>query len=80
MEDAGMAAIRELQSAATAVAEFRGADPLVHVDKMLSSLADVYRAQLADVSVDELQRVQAHLKQTLAIRATLRGQQPLPIV
>ena len=51
-----------------------------HVDQMLSSLADVYRAQLADVTVDELVRVQAHLKQTLALRAVIRGEQALPIV
>lgn len=80
MEDEGLLAVKALQSAATAVAEFRGADPLIHVDRMLSSLADVYRAQLADVSVEELQRVQAHLKQTLAIRAVIRGQQALPMV
>lgn len=80
MEDEGLIAVRALQSATTAVAEFRGADSLKHVDQMLSSLADVYRAQLADVTVDELIRVQAHLKQTLALRAVIRGEQALPIV
>lgn len=80
MEDEGLLAVKALQSAAITVAEFRGTDPLIHVDRMLSSLADVYRAQLADVSVEELQRVQAHLKQTLAIRAVIRGQQALPMV
>lgn len=80
MEDDGLIATRALQSATTAVAEFRNSDALKHVDQMLSSLAEVYRAQLADVTVEELVRVQAHLKQTLALRAVMRGQQALPIV
>jgi hypothetical protein len=80
MEDEGLRAMRKLQEATTTVAEFRGTDPLKHVDQMLTSLADVYKSQLADVSVDELVRVQAHLKQTLAIRAAIRGDQSLPVV
>lgn len=80
MEDEGLRATRALQDASTAVGEFRGSDPLRMVDQMLTSLADCYRAQLADVTVDELVRVQAHLKQTLAIRETIRGGQALPLV
>lgn len=80
MEDEGLRATRALQQEAIAVSEFRGTDPLKHVDAMLTSLADVYKAQLADVTVDELVRVQAHLKQTLAIRAVIRGDQSLPLV
>ena len=80
MEDEGLVAMRKLQEAATSVAEFRGTDPMKFVDQMLTQLADVYKAQLADVSVDELVRVQAHLKQTLAIRSVIRGNQALPVV
>lgn len=80
MDDDGLVAVKALQSASTVVAEFRGAEVLRHVDHMLSALADVYRAQLADVTVEELVRVQAHLKQTLALRAVIRGEQALPIV
>ena len=80
MQDEGTLAVTRMQAAATAVAEFHGADPLKHVDQMLTLLADYYKAQLADVTVDELVRVQAHLKQALAIRAVIRGQQALPIV
>lgn len=80
MEDEGLRATRALQESTVAVAEFRATDPMKHLDAMLTSLADVYKAQLADVTVDELVRVQAHLKQTLAIRAVIRGDQSLPIV
>lgn len=80
MEDEGLRAIRALQQSATSVVEFKGSDPLRMVDQMLTNLADSYKAQLADVTVDELVRVQAHLKQTLAIRAVIRGEQALPLV
>lgn len=80
MEDEGLVAMRKLQEAATSVAEFRGTDPLKFVDQMLTNLAEAYKAQLVDVDIDELTRVQAHIKQTLAIRAVIRGQQALPIV
>lgn len=80
MEDDGLRAMRQLQESTTAVAEFRGTDPLKHIDQMLTNLAEAYKAQLADVTPDELVRVQSFLKQTLAIRAVLRGNQALPIV
>lgn len=80
MEDESLIAMRKLQDSSTSVAEFRGTDPLKHVDQMLTSLADTYKHQLADVTVDDLVRIQAFLKQTLAIRAVLRGNQTLPIV
>lgn len=80
MEDEGLIAMRKLQDASTSVAEFRGSDCLKFVDQMLTHLADVYKAQLADVTTDELVRVQSHLKQTLAIRAVIRGNAALPVV
>lgn len=80
MEDEGLRATRSLQQSSNSVLEFKGSDPLRMVDQMLTNLVDVYKAQLADVTVDELVRVQAHLKQTLAIRAVIRGNQALPVV
>ncbi len=80
MEDDGLRAMRQLQESTAVVAEFRGTDPLKHIDQMLTSLAEVYKAQLADVAVDELVRTQSCLKQTLAIRAAIRGSQALPVV
>lgn len=80
MEDDGLREMRLLQEASTVVAEFRGTDPLKHVDQMLTHLAGAYRAQLADVGPEELVRVQSLLRQTLAIRGVLRGTQSLPIV
>ena len=46
----------------------------------LLSLAHSYQLQLVDVSVEELVPLQSKLKQTLAIRAVLRGEQPLPVI
>ena len=80
MEDEGLRVMRALQQSTAAVSEYRGADPMRHVDAMLTNLAEAYKAQLADVDVDQLVRVQAHLKQTLAIRAVIRGDASLPIV
>lgn len=80
MEDEGLRATRALQQSTNSVVEFKGSDPLRMVDQMLTHLVDVYKAQLADVTVDELVRVQAHLKQTLAIRAVIRGEAALPLV
>lgn len=80
MQDEGTRAMLALQDSSKAVSEFKGTDPLKFVDQMLTHLADVYKSQLADVTVDELVRVQAHLKQTLAIRAAVRGDQVLPLV
>lgn len=80
MQDEGTRAVLALQDSAKAVAEFKGTDPLKFVDAMLTNLAEVYKSQLADVTVEELVRVQAHLKQTLAIRAAIRGDQGLPLV
>lgn len=80
MEDDGLKAMRLLQEAAKNVVEYKGSDAMRQVDLMLGNLIDVYKAQLADVTVDELVRVQAHLKQTLAIRAVIRGNQALPVV
>ncbi len=80
MEDDSLVHMRRLQQVSEAVAEYRGAELMEHLDQMLTTLADVYKAQLADVSVEELVRVQSHLKQTLALRGVLRGTQALPLV
>ena len=80
MEDDSLRAMRSLQESARVVNEFKGTDPMKFVDAMLTGLADLYKSQLADVTVDELVRVQAQLKQTLAIRAVIRGDQALPLV
>jgi hypothetical protein len=80
MEDESMRTMRQLSDAARVVSEFRGTDPIKAVDQMLTSLADAYRQRLADVGVEELIRTQALLKQTLAIRDSLRGNQMLPLV
>ena len=80
MEDDSIRLMRQLQDSARAVSEFRGTDPLKHVDQMLTHLADVYKTRLADVAVDDLVKTQAYLKQTLALRAAIRGNQTLPVV
>jgi len=78
--DDGTKAIRAMADSAVVVAEYKGSDAMSAMDKMLSDLADVYRNQLADVSVDELVRIQSCLRQTLAIRAVIRGAQQLPTI
>lgn len=80
MEDDSIRLMRQLQDSARAVGEFRGSDPLKHIDQMLTHLADVYKSRLADVAVDDLVKTQAYLKQTLALRAAIRGSQTLPVV
>lgn len=69
-----------MASASFSVAQYGGSDPMNAMDEMLSQMAEVYRDRLADVSVDELVRIQACLRQTLAIRAVIRGAQQLPTI
>jgi hypothetical protein len=78
--DDGMQAMRAMADSAVVVAQYKGSDAAKHLDEMLSNLADVYRCQLADVSVDQLVTIQSCLRQTLAIRAVIRGAQQLPTI
>ena len=78
--DDGLKATRAMAASAVAVAAYKGSDAMVQMDEMLTHLADVYRCQLADVGVDELVRIQSCLRQTLAIRAVIRGAQQLPTI
>ena len=78
--DDGLKATRAMADAAVMVAQYKGSDAMKTMDVMLSSLADVYRCQLADVSVDELVRIQSCLRQTLAIRNVIRGITQLPTI
>lgn len=78
--DDGTKAIRAMADSAVVVAEYKSSDAMSAMDKMLSDLADVYRNQLADVSVDELVRIQSCLRQTLAIRGVIRGTTQLPTI
>lgn len=78
--DDGLKATRAMADSAVAVAAYKGSDAMVQMDEMLTHLADVYRCQLADVGVDELVRIQSCLRQTLAIRAVIRGAQQLPTI
>ena len=78
--DDGLKATRAMADSAVAVAAYKGSDAMVQMDEMLTNLADVYRCQLADVGVDELVRIQSCLRQTLAIRAVIRGAQQLPTI
>ena len=78
--DDGDKAIRAMADAAVVVAQYQGSDAIKAVDEMLTELANVYRCQLADVSVDELVRIQSCLRQTLAIRGVIRKTQQLPTI
>jgi hypothetical protein len=78
--DDGTKAIRAMADSAVAVAQYKGSDAMKQMDEMLTNLADVYRCQLADVPVEELVRVQSCLRQTIAIRAVIRGAQQLPTI
>ncbi|MBU3577573.1 hypothetical protein [Polynucleobacter sp. UK-Kesae-W10] len=69
-----------LADSAVDVAKFKGSDAMNTMDKMLSNLAEAYKNQLANVTVDELVRIQACLKQTLAIQGVIRGTQQLPSI
>lgn len=78
--DDEMKATRAMADAAVAVAQYAGSDAMNQMDEMLSQMIDVYRSRLADVTVDELVRIQSCLRQTIAIRGVLRGTQQLPTI
>lgn len=78
--DESMRHLTAMSEAAKAVAEYKTSELSQHLEQMLSALADSYRADLADVSEPGLRTLQAHLKQTLAIRAVIRGEIELPRV
>lgn len=80
MIDEGVKAIQAMADAAGLLSEYRGAEATRAMDDMLTRLAHSYQLQLVDVSVEELVPLQSKLKQTLAIRAVLRGEQPLPVI
>jgi hypothetical protein len=75
-----MKATKAMADAAVAVAQYAGSDAMNQMDEMLSQMADVYRNRLADVTVEELVRIQSCLRQTLAIRGVIRGTQQLPTI
>lgn len=78
--DEGMRALTAMAQAAKAIHEYQGSDLGKHVDEMLTALAESYRLDLADVTEKDLVALQTKLKQTLAIRAVIRGDLELPRV
>lgn len=80
IEDEELAATKAMADCAVVVAEYRDTDPIKAVDRMLLELSNIYKNQLADVKPEDLVRMQACLKQTLAIRAVMRGEQVLPLI
>ena len=78
--DDGLKATRTMADAAVMVAEYKNSDAIKAMDAMLTSLADVYKCQLVDVSAEELVRLQSCLRQTIAIRSVIRGAQQLPTI
>ncbi len=78
--DEGMKALTAMASSAKAIHQYQGSDLGNHLDDMLTALADSYRLDLADVVAADLVALQTKLKQTLAIRAVIRGDLELPRV
>jgi hypothetical protein len=73
-----MKQMQHLQSASAAVQEYAGSDALNHVDNMLAALEELYKGELADVTEENLVRLQAQLKQTKIIRQVLAKQAVMP--
>lgn len=73
-----MQQMRALADAAAASQEYAGSDAIKHVENMLESLEELYKGELADVSPDQLVRLQTQLKQTRIIRQVLRKEAALP--
>ena len=73
-----MKSMRALADATVAVQEYFGSDAINHVEAMLAALEELYKSELADVSTDDLVRLQTQLKQTRIIRQVLCKQAPLP--
>ena len=70
--------MKALADATVAVQEYFGADAIQHVESMLAALEELYKSELADVSTDDLVRLQTQLKQTRIIRQVLCKQASLP--
>ena len=70
--------MRELADNTVAVQEYAGSDALRHVENMLEALEEVYKAELADVTADQLVALQTKLKQTQLIRKVLCKEAQLP--
>lgn len=73
-----MKEMRALADAAAASQEYAGSDALRHVTDMLERLEEIYKGELADVSPDQLVRLQTQLKQTRIIRQVLQKDAALP--
>ena len=80
MMDDSMQALTAMAQASKAVREYMGSELSQHMDAMLTTLAETYRMDLADVVAADLVALQTKLKQTLAIRAVIRGDLELPRV
>lgn len=73
-----MQQMRRLADATTAVQEYVGSDALKHVDNMLAALEELYKDELADVTEENLVRLQSQLRQTKIIRQVLAKQAAMP--
>ena len=80
MMDESMRNLQAMASSAKAVREYKTSELSKHMDELLTALANSYRADLADVDEGNLKTLQAQLKQTLAIRAVIRGDSEMPRV
>lgn len=80
MIDPGMRGLRAMAESAKAIEAYKTSELSKHMDELLSNLAESYRLDLADVAEENLRTLQAKLKQTLAIRAVIRGESGLPRV
>ena len=80
MTDRTIAIAQALTETTKVVVEYRGSDAMNSMNNMLEALAESYRHRLADVSVDELIRVQSCLKQVKAIQGVLAGSGTLPVI
>lgn len=78
MIDESMRILVAMESACRAIHEYQSSDLSRHVDDMLTNLIDSYRADLAEINEGDLKTLQAKLKQTIAIRAVIRGESVLP--
>lgn len=73
-----MQQMRALADHSVAVQEYAGSDAIRHVENMLEALEEVYKAELADVTTDQLIALQNKLKQTQLIRKVLCKEAALP--
>jgi hypothetical protein len=73
-----MTQMRALADTSVIVQEYAGSDALRHVESMLEALEEVYKAELAEVTAEQLVALQSKLKQTALIRKVLRKEAQLP--